>query len=717
MTRHLTFWFLILALSLGTAAQPPTCDSVHGTTTRHNYRSALVSTDMTYTVYTPPCYDTADAQTQTYPVLYLMHGSNSDDSHWLTLGLREALDARIASGQMPPVIVVLPFGNWIANENRFDVGSWENVFLHELMPEAEALYRIDTERRLIGGISRGGFWAYVIGLRHADQFKAIGGHSAFFAIGNAPQDVNPLDVASTLKPDATPALWLDRGFDDYAAEGLDLMHTRLDASRIPHVYALEEGEHDNRYWSRRLPDYLDWYAAQIAATESAQPPAQSLFATQTPVPQGTRLYLPAVAFPSTQTGFTRAEFDAALRDGSAKLTLTRDVYNALTAKGHTLTNAQIVETPAEVYTTLWRDRSRWTILPFDRLTPRYRVLWIDEQHPLDMADAYPLRFLDGVPNFYADRLTRIAATGVTAITRDMIPVLDQRGTAWASEGIAPVLANADFVHTSNEVSIYPTCPEGGERLGGNFSFCSKAQHFDILSRIGVDIVELSGNHNNDFGYQAYYDTLDWYAARGIKTVGGGRTLKDARAPLVIEHNGSSIAWVSCNWIGPYYALVNEDDTATGGIRPGAAFCDREWLRRELPRLSIAHDVLIVSVQYQEFDQHLPTDSQRVDFATLAEWGADIVLGTQAHFPQTYNFVTGMGGRESFVHYGLGNLFFDQTFWAGRRFLIDQFFIYDGQLIAVDVLPGIIDDMARPRPMTADERFNFLHVLFVQHGGL
>ncbi|MGV2435986.1 MAG UNVERIFIED_CONTAM: CapA family protein [Anaerolineae bacterium] len=53
------------------------------------------------------------------------------------------------------------------------------------------------------------------------------------------------------------------------------------------------------------------------------------------------------------------------------------------------------------------------------------------------------------------------------------------------------------------------------------AFCSKPEYFDILKRIGTDIIELSGNHNADYGYQAYVQSLRLYRANGISIVGGG----------------------------------------------------------------------------------------------------------------------------------------------------------------------------------------------------
>ena len=51
--------------------------------------------------------------------------------------------------------------------------------------------------------------------------------------------------------------------------------------------------------------------------------------------------------------------------------------------------------------------------------------------------------------------------------------------------------------------------------------------------------------------------------------------------------------------------------------------------------------------------------QRLDFQTYAEWGADMVIGTAEHKPMTFEFYPTRRGETAFIHYGLGNLFFDQ----------------------------------------------------------
>lgn len=716
-------------------------------TERGQYRADIIRTTMYYTVYLPPCYDESDRD---YPVIYLMHGSNDDDGQWGRLGLYTALDEGIVSGRYPPLIAVMPFAEWVGNQNQFDAASWGEVFLNQLMPLVENNYRIHSQResRAIGGISRGGFWAYHIGLRNPDLFSAIGGHSAFFDQYHAPPEFNPLDLARNSDDLHRLRLWLDRGRDDYAAPGLDMMDARLAERGADYTYIVyPEGQHHNSYWIQHVMDYLDFYVSGwgydsdvttqpesqvdsaslplVLQTNTPQPrptvivpPTHTPQAMASPAPTslspsantGMYVLLPVVVFPSREANISKDRLEtilAGLLDD--RLVLAETIAARLAELGVTLAPGTRIIPDDMLYDHLWRNRDRFTLLPFDQLTMRYRVLNVDELHPLDH-DVYPLMWASDAPNYFPNRLTRMVMSGVTALTRETVPVLDANGVVWAGEAIKSYVDRADFFHTSNEVSFHPLCPQ--RNVGEMGAFCSKEAHFELLTYLDLDIVELSGNHNNDYGYDAYRETLGWYDDQGIETIGGGETLEDARTPLLLFHNNNTIAMLACNWVGPYYALVNEDPAATGGARPGAAACDREWLGDVLPRLAAENDVVIVTVQYLEADQFTPLVQQQRDFRQLADWGADVVIGTQAHFPQTFEFY-----GDSFIHYGLGNLFFDQEFFGGVRFFMDQLFIYEGRLLTIDLFTGIIEDQGRPRPMTSDERLNFLFLMFDEYGGM
>lgn len=697
-----------------TSVYGQTCDT-GSINTREEYASPTLGQNMVYTVYTPPCYD---SESDPYPVIYLMHGSNDDDNQWIRLGLSDVLDERILSGEMPPSVVVLPFGNVIANRNRFDTFSWNHIFLNELMPDAEANYNISTESqfRAIGGISRGGFWAYQIAFSNPEMFSAVGGHSAFFDLYHADPAFNPLDLALSNPGIENMRLWLDRGVDDFADDGLDIMSERLTQRGVNFTYTVyPAGEHNNDYWSSHIDEYLDFYIADwIQETEALTPTQASLFATNTPIASATaqpeqsshEILLPVVAFSSLQTSISMAELRlVAEGELDNRLILTGAVAAQIDAHPD-ITRAQA----STLRERLWQSRTSYTLLPLSEITLDHRILLLDELPVLEQLVNYP--FAGDTAN-----LTRLTLSGVTALTRNTRTAIDENSVTWAGEAIQPYVTSSDFFHMSNEVSFVASCPQSNETLlGGSSSFCSNPAHFELFNLLEVDVVELTGNHNNDYGYTANRETLARYAENGISTVGGGLTLEEARQPYIIEHNGNTIALLACNAAGPYYALVNEDESALGSSRPGATNCDWDWLEAEIPTLSQQVDVLIVSVQYVEVEDYLPLESQQIDFRRIANLGADVVIGSQAHKPQTFEFFPTRRGETAFIHYGLGNLFFDQPFWGNQRFFLDTLYIAEGQLRGIELFPGIIDDLARPRLMTADERENFMFFMLVEQNG-
>jgi len=119
----------------------------------------------------------------------------------------------------------------------------------------------------------------------------------------------------------------------------------------------------------------------------------------------------------------------------------------------------------------------------------------------------------------------------------------------------------------------------------------------------------------------------------------------------------------------------------------------------------------VTQQYQEIYHYAPTAQQQADFRTFAEAGAGAVSGSQGHHAQGFDFHEG-----TFIHYGLGNLFFDQMDMMGtRQTLVDTYTIYDNRLLSVQMWTGLIENYARPRQMSAEERSELLQTLFAASG--
>ena len=382
--------------------------------------------------------------------------------------------------------------------------------------------------------------------------------------------------------------------------------------------------------------------------------------------------------------------------------------------------------------------SQWAIIPFDQLNPQMKVITIDGISPLrqdfdeqayllestyslyaspEVAQAIPEQALTDlsfglVPtNRDSQRLTSLVMTGVTALVRATAYKMEMNGMTYPARDIGDWLRGADLTHISNEVSFYENCPYP-DPISPSLMFCSSPAYISLLDDIDADIIELTGNHINDADYlydvEAARMSLDIYTQHGMIYYGGGASLTEAKLPALIEHNGNKIAFIGCNAPGPDFAFATADSA-------GAAPCeDLVWLENEVARLSTEGYLPVVTFQYYEDYLDYAQTQMKRDFRKIAEAGAVIVNGSQAHRPKEMEFF-----NEAFIHYGLGNLFFDQMgityngiyYLQTRWEFIQRHVFYNGRHISVELLTAMLEDYARPRPMTEEERAFFLGSIF------
>jgi hypothetical protein len=202
------------------------------------------------------------------------------------------------------------------------------------------------------------------------------------------------------------------------------------------------------------------------------------------------------------------------------------------------------------------------------------------------------------------------------------------------------------------------------------------------------------------------ETLDIYDAHGLPYYGGGRNLEDGRKPLAMEVNGNKIMFIGCNYKTIYASAT---DTV-----PGAVPCDFDYMTEQIRIHRTKGYLPIATFQYHEFDSPEARPQQILDFRLMADAGAVIVSGSQAHVPQVMEF-----HGDSFIHYGLGNLFFDQMDWDGpkltQREFIDRHIFYNGHYLGVELITTFLEDYSRPRYMTEAERTQFLTEYFTKSG--
>ena len=411
------------------------------------------------------------------------------------------------------------------------------------------------------------------------------------------------------------------------------------------------------------------------------------------------------------------------------LMMDDNTYGMLNALwGQPTPQAVAILPTADLLESAWKNRPSWAIIPFEQIEPRWKVLQIDGRSPLhkdfDLA-AYPLTIpvsllgeasladvmvavygasLAPAANRDPQRLTVLAMTGVTALVRSTAHAMETQGINYPAGDIVGWLREADLAHVSNEVPFAQGCPPPDPFQQG-MRFCSDPRYLELLQTIGTDIVELTGDHFQDWGAEAMNFTLELYRQQGWPYYGGGANSDDARKALLIEHNGNRLAFIGCNAKGGGYAQA-------GPERPGAMACGYDYMESEITRLRGEGYLPIATFQHFEYYTYQAQPDQEEDFRRMAQAGALVVSGSQAHQPQGMEFLNG-----ALIHYGLGNLFFDQyeVSLATRQAFVDRHVFYDGRYLGVELLSMLFIDYARPRPMTPAERQQLLEAVFSASG--
>jgi len=242
-----------------TPASVLACPEREGILRPETVASTITGTPAGFYVYLPPCY--ASDETRRYPALFLFHGLGRTPDQWHDLGLDQTLNYLILSGQIPPVLVILPH---ITGEDSNDA-----VFLADVLPAADAQFRTQADRghRAVGGVSRGAMWALRLALRRADLFGAVGVHS----ISPSPNSLADIYLWTEAVPDTMwPRVYFDGGYSDPALPQMQEILQVLDLLKRPYERHIPPGDHSDVYWSGHLREYLLWYAGGWLKTNAPE---------------------------------------------------------------------------------------------------------------------------------------------------------------------------------------------------------------------------------------------------------------------------------------------------------------------------------------------------------------------------------------------------------------------------------------------------------------
>lgn len=132
---------------------------------------------------------------------------------------------------------------------------FENYFLNELIPYAEANYRIakGRENRVMAGLSMGGSQTLMIGIKHLDKFSSLGVFSN--GIRNIDRFKETHGEYLDVMNEKVDVLWLACDRDDFLFERYEKTIAFLNEENINHTGNTTGGAHTWLNWRRYFYEF------------------------------------------------------------------------------------------------------------------------------------------------------------------------------------------------------------------------------------------------------------------------------------------------------------------------------------------------------------------------------------------------------------------------------------------------------------------------------
>ncbi len=248
-----------------------------------------------------------------------------------------------------------------------------------------------------------------------------------------------------------------------------------------------------------------------------------------------------------------------------------------------------------------------------------------------------------------DGSVRLMVVGDMMLARDI-------GTRIANEGVdAPfrrvqaIFDRADLLIGNLECVVSTR----GTRQQKLYTFRARPKSVGALTSAGFDIVGLANNHALDYGRVALGDTMSNLRKAGIRYMGAGDDLSQARAPVILVRNGLRIAFLdradaklnSTEWPGL--------DWEATGHRRGLAYARPAELRADVRAARRHADVVVVMLHSGREYAKGPTKAQRRVVKAAIAGGAALVVSAHPHVLQVSTRTS-----STMIAWSLGNFLFD-----------------------------------------------------------
>jgi poly-gamma-glutamate capsule biosynthesis protein CapA/YwtB (metallophosphatase superfamily) len=235
--------------------------------------------------------------------------------------------------------------------------------------------------------------------------------------------------------------------------------------------------------------------------------------------------------------------------------------------------------------------------------------------------------------------------------------------------VKDTLAKSDLVFVNLESQL---SEQGGETQHPKYNliFCGPPVGAEALKRANISVVSTANNHAFDYGVRALKETILNLQGAGIPFVGTSVDSVDHSDPVIVEREGMRIGFLA------YTQFVNLKGPWIGRI----ALFEAQRARRDIDSLRAKVDIVVVSYHGGEEYKDNPSEKLRRDFRTLADAGADVVVGHHPHYVQGIEMYRG-----KLLCYSLGNFVFyqPQLEWTQFGLGVEIGFMRRGAHVLID----------------------------------
>ena len=196
-----------------------------------------------------------------------------------------------------------------------------------------------------------------------------------------------------------------------------------------------------------------------------------------------------------------------------------------------------------------------------------------------------------------------------------------------------------------------------------------------LARAGLDVANLANNHSLDYGYSGLVETRSALQHQGIKPIGAGSTLSQAREAAVINIDQTRVGFLAYSNTFPKEFWAEKD-------RPGTAFGHEHQIRADVAALKNSGvDIVAVSFHWGQEGATELREYQPLLAHAAIDAGADLIIGHHPHVLQAVEQY-----KQGIIFYSLGNFTFGSYSRRAKDSAIARIQIADKRLRRVELIP-------------------------------